>query len=375
MAFQVISFYKYVDIKHPEQLQVYLRTLCEGLHLLGRILIAHEGVNGAVSGTQEMIEKFKEKIQKHGLFSDLTFREHTHEKNAYHKLVVRVRKEIVAFGKEVDLRYKGTYVTPAVLHEWLDNKEDVVLLDARNRYETTIGKFKNAVTLPIDNFRAFPRAVQQLQDLKEKKIVAYCTGGVRCEKASAYMKMLGFKQVYQLEGGIINYLHQFHDYYEGSCFVFDDRLVARGKEPITQCVHCGKKSDFYLNCHNLDCDQLFVCCTDCQKEMKKTCSEACKGAPRQRQEQQSLGEVVGVVENYFRKPKVALVKLDKDIREHMQIGFQGRTTKFFTQTVHELRDYDEQPVTEGKKGQLVTLPVKQFVRRHDVMMLPHDRTT
>jgi len=286
MKYKTITFYKYVELKNPEQFREYLRGLCEGLNLFGRILIAEEGINAGVSGSVEEIEKFKQIIKTKRKFSDLTFRENASDKNSYHKLVVRVRPEIIAFGKKVNLRKKGKYLSPERFKKWLDREEDLVILDARNDYETKIGKFKNALILPIENFNEFTEAAEKiLVDKKDKKIIMYCTGGIRCEKSSAYLKEKGFKNVFQLKGGIINYVNEFpNTHFKGSCFVFDDRLSKNtGSDEVLSCCEiCGASSDKYLDCHNMDCDKLFVCCEDCQKKMNKTCSEVCKNSGRHR---------------------------------------------------------------------------------------------
>jgi len=278
---KVITFYRYKEIKNPLALVEYLRGVCKGLDLLGRILIGEEGVNGGVSGESKNIEKFKELIQEK--FGKLTFRILDCEENAYHRLVVRERDEILKFGEKVNLKESGEYIKPKKLKEWLDDKKDIVLLDARNDYEFKVGKFKNAVVLPIKNFYDFPKEIKRIEHLKEKEIVIYCTGGIRCEKSSAFLKENGFKNVFQLEGGIINYINEFKDeHYEGGCFVFDDRLVFEHGKEISECEICAGKSSKYIDCHNLDCDRLFICCSKCQNKMNKTCSEECMKAERHR---------------------------------------------------------------------------------------------
>ena len=253
------------------------------LNLFGRVLVAEEGVNGAVCGREEDIEEFKRKIKEGEEFSDLTFREQNCKEQVYHKLTVKVRNEIVVFGKEVDLRNKGEYIQPEELKVKLDNKEKLILLDARDEHEYNVGRFKNAITLPINNFRDFSSFTKTLEPYKNKKIVMYCTGGVRCEKSSAFLKQNGFKNIFQLKGGIIDFINKFpNTYFEGSCFVFDDRLTARSGTPINICEHCGKKEDRYLNCHNLDCDRLFVCCESCEEENNYCCSIECKNSERKR---------------------------------------------------------------------------------------------
>ena len=179
----------------------------------------------------------------------------------------------------------ANYISPEKLEKWFDRGEDFIIIDARNDYESKVGKFKNALTLPIENFRDFPKAVEKFENLKDKKIVTYCTGGIRCEKASAYMKSKGFKNVLQLEGGIINYVDKFPGkHFEGACFVFDDRLTADtgSKEKLGKCEICETPCSDYTDCYNLDCDKLFICCENCREKMNNTCSEECKNAKRLR---------------------------------------------------------------------------------------------
>tara|TARA_Y100000310_G_scaffold144893_1_gene144149 strand:+ start:4468 stop:5310 length:843 start_codon:yes stop_codon:yes gene_type:complete len=261
-----------------------LQEFCRSNNLFGRILLGTEGINGGVSGSLEEVKKFKEFIVKNPLFANLTFREQSSGLEPYQKLVVQLRKEVVAFGEEVNLKNTAEHISPAKLKSWLDNDEDFILLDTRNEYEIKIGKFKNALGLPIDSFREFPDAVKKLTNLKDKKVVTYCTGGVRCEKASAFMKEHGFKNVFQLEGGIINFANQFpNEYFEGSCFVFDNRIASKiSSVTLNTCSFCTSKTDEYINCHNLDYDKLFIACASCSKGMNGTCSVECKSAPRQR---------------------------------------------------------------------------------------------
>lgn len=282
--FRVISFYKYVGIDDPASIVRTFRQACRERGIFGRILVSTEGINGAVCGTEQDIIEFKTVVHAHSLFADVTFREQASPTQSYHKLVARVRKEIVAFGAPVNVSEQGRYLEPEEFNRMIE-RDDVVVLDTRNDYETAVGKFKGAITLPIETFRDFPRAVQQLNHLRKKKVVMYCTGGVRCEKASAYLKQQGFEEVYQLHGGIIHYLNAIKDsHFEGSCFMFDDRLgvLDDRSEPITSCTLCGEKTSTYTNCYNLDCDRLFLCCESCNRSMTGTCSNACRRAPRQR---------------------------------------------------------------------------------------------
>ncbi len=370
MEFKVISFYKYVEVSYPDTLRDEIRNICEELSILGRILIGNEGINACISGNEENIEKFKNIIKSNSLFSDLTFKEEKYEDFTHHKLVVRFRKEIVKFGMEVSFSNPGKYIEAEELKELFDKNEDFIIIDARNDYEFKVGKFKNAITLPIETFREFPEAVKNLDNLKNKKIITYCTGGIRCEKASAYMKEIGFNDVYQLQGGIINFIDKFPGkYFEGSCFVFDDRLTTNlGKiGVISECNICNNKCDEYINCHNMDCDKLFISCKNCQEELNKSCSEECKCAKRRRREKKNF-EIIGHVENYFAKSKVAEVKLVGNINKKMKVNFIGKTTNF-EQEIKELRDFSGNSIDNSKEEQIVTLPVIDRVRKNDKIIL------
>jgi hypothetical protein len=196
-------------------------------------------------------------------------------------------------------------------------------------------------------------------ELKDKKIVMYCTGGVRCEKSSAYLKEQGFKDVNQLKGGIINYLNKVgSEHYEGSCFVFDDRLATPMGEPISKCTNCEKPWATHINCHNLDCDKLFLNCDSCQK-ITMNCSEACKIAPRQRPEPEVPKLVLGKVTNYYVKSKIAEVKLDNQLKEDMIIEIKGKTTNF---------EQEVKSMVVHEDG-LVTFPVKCRVRENDLILI------
>ncbi len=372
MQYKVISFYRYVQIKQPEELRDLIRKYCEEHHILGRILIATEGINGAVSGTEEEIRAFQHNLTENPLFAELTFREQVTEENTYHKLVVRVRTEIVRFGAPVSFQRPGEHLDPATLKKWYDTNEDFVIIDARNEYEYEVGRFKNAIKLPIQNFREFAQMKKELEQYKEKKMVLYCTGGIRCEKASAYLKEQGFPSVYQVEGGVINYVNQFPDtHWEGGLFVFDDRLVSDVGETITQCSHCDVAEKQYMNCHNLDCDELFICCALCAKEMKSCCSNECMVSPRQRKVIEMKKYVqIGVIENYYANAKVALAKINAaPIIFPLKIMIKGKTTEEFEYEITYAQDVEGKEITAAREGEIITFPLGQKVRRHDKVLL------
>ena len=285
----VSSFYKYAIIENPAEFQKEHFEFCKSLNLTGRILVGEEGINGSVCGAKEDAEEYKDYLRNDPLFHDVEFKDSVSLKPAFRKLFVRVRKEIVHLGVKVDMGKTGRFISPKELRDMLDNKEDFTLLDVRNNYETKIGKFKDAVTLDIDKFRDLPDAIGQIRHIKEKKIVAYCTGGIRCEKASAYLAENGFNNVHQLKGGILNFGIDCPDtYWEGLCFVFDDRLavainINRNNDyAFIKCEWCSRINCSYLNCHNISCDRLFIACGYCIEKHRASCSQECEKSPNRR---------------------------------------------------------------------------------------------
>jgi len=281
MEMCVILYYKYVKIKKPMALQKQHLELCKSLGLKGRIIIAKEGINGTVSGTKENIKTYKEEFRKNPLFTDIEFKDDLLQGHVFKKIFVRVKKEIVHFWAKVNLKKAGPKIMPEELERLIADKEDITILDVRNNYETKVGKFHGAITLDIDNFRDFSNKINEINYLRNKKIITYCTGGVRCEKASAYLIQNGFKEVLQLHGGILNYNKKCpNSYFEGKCFVFDNRVLVpinKGEHAkiISHCGICGKSCDIYINCCNVECNKLFICCEECQEKMDLACSVPC----------------------------------------------------------------------------------------------------
>ena len=275
----VSTFYKYEKIQDPQKLREDHKEFCEKKGIKGKILVSEEGINGAVSGEKKHIESYKAFLNKNPLFKDVKFKDTPAEKHPYKKMVVKITEEIVTFRHAVNLKNTAERIPPKTLKKWIE-KEQVILLDARNNYESRIGKFRKAVTPDISTFKEFPGVLEQLKNYKDQKIVTYCTGGIRCEKASAFLKENGFSKVYQLEDGILNYIKQFpDDHFEGRCFVFDSRLsVNSGKKnkEITKCELCHAPCGEYANCSNVKCDKMFICCGSCKEKMQKACSKKCK---------------------------------------------------------------------------------------------------
>ncbi len=279
MKIIVSSFYKYIKINRLGEFQKDHQAFCNKLGIKGKVLIAKEGLNGSISGTKEQIEKYKEGLRENKLFNDIKFKDTYANEHPFRKTIVRVRKEIVTSGLKVNLKNKGKYISPEELNKLIEENKDFVLVDARNNYESKIGKFKNALTPEIELFRDFKKIIKDLMKFKDKQIVTYCTGGVRCEKASAFLKENGFSNVFQLEDGILNYIDKFPDrHFEGRCFVFDNRLsIPSGSKnnEISFCEFCHIPSGRYVNCKNVNCDKMFLSCEECCQNMKGACSKKC----------------------------------------------------------------------------------------------------
>ena len=281
----VLLFYKFVEMKDLEYFQRIHLKLCNKIGVLGKVLIGKEGINGSVSGTKSQVEEYKKSLISDKKFSDIVFKEDEVLNHPFTKMAVRIRNEIVTFGKEVDFSKKAEYISAEELYDMYQNKEvgeDFIILDARNDYEYKVGKFKGAEHLNIKNFREFADALEKVKGIKEKKIITYCTGGIRCEKAATYMRSKGFQKVLQLKDGILDFGKKFPDtFWEGKCFVFDKRLVTPinstdfSKDTITECEICGIPCDLYKNCRNENCDRLVISCLECQEKYIGCCSESC----------------------------------------------------------------------------------------------------
>lgn len=230
--FIVAALYKFARIENTEQVQSALHRICEENNICGTLLVAHEGINGTIAGSRSGIDAVLHHIRRMPGFQDLEHKESHASEQPFYRMKVRLKKEIVTIGlPDVDPNETvGTYVSPAEWNDIISDPETVVI-DTRNDYEIKIGTFEHAVNPQTESFRAFPDYVQQnLDPAKNKKIAMFCTGGIRCEKASAYMKKLGFEEVYHLKGGILKYLEDMpaeNSLWKGECFVFDQRVAVK----------------------------------------------------------------------------------------------------------------------------------------------------
>ena len=321
-----LSFYKYARISNPQEFRDQLFIKWDSLDVLGRIYVATEGINAQLSLPAENFENFKTHLDSIDFLENVRLNIAVEQDNmSFLKLKVKVRDKIVADGLNddtFDVTNKGIHVNAEMFNDLIED-ENTVLVDMRNHYESEIGHFKNAVTPDVDTFRESLDIIED--DLKahkeDKKLVMYCTGGIRCEKASAYFKHKGFKNVYQLDGGIIEYTRQVNEKalenkFIGKNFVFDERRAEKiSDDVIAQCHQCGKPCDTHVNCANDACHLLFIQCEDCKAEMDNCCSSTCKeinALPYE--EQKALRKGQGNSNDIFKKGRADHLPYKKDLR-------------------------------------------------------------
>ncbi len=291
-----ISFYKYVRIANPAFFRNHLYSLFSDLGVLGRIYVAHEGINAQISVPTNRLEAFKEALNSitflRGLRLNIAIEDNG---KSFFALTIKVRAKIVADGIEdstFDPSDCGIHLDAAAFNALTDDP-NTIIVDMRNHYESEVGHFQGAILPPADTFREeLPLVAEMLADKKERNIVMYCTGGIRCEKASAYLKHHGFKNVFQLEGGIIEYARQVREKnlpnkFIGKNFVFDERLGERiSPHVIARCHQCGKPCDTHTNCANVYCHLLFIQCAECRQRYEGCCSSTCRDFTRLSAEEQ-----------------------------------------------------------------------------------------
>lgn len=278
---KILLYYKFQPIADPEAVRLWQRVLCEKLSLKGRILISPHGINGTVGGDIEDLKAYVKETKQ--FFKNTTFKWSEGSRDHFPKLQVKVRDEIVSFGAADELRVDehgvvggGTHLKPEQVHELVKEKGDeVVFFDGRNAYEAQVGKFKNAVVPDTRTSKDFIRELEsgKYDDIKDKPVVTYCTGGIRCEVLSSLMKNRGFQDVYQIDGGIVKYGEKYGDdgLWEGSLYVFDDRMGVKFSDrskDVGECIHCGTKTSNYENCALKSCNDLVLICTDCLADDK-----------------------------------------------------------------------------------------------------------
>ena len=279
---KIVIFYKYVVIEQPELVKQWHIELCNSLELKGRIIIAHEGINATLGGTENAIDEYILSINKHPLFSGIDFKISAGDNRHFPRLKIMVKKEIVNLGIDPSLisaQDAGTHLSPEQVHNLLTSQpENLVILDARNSFESKVGHFQGAMLPEINYFRELPSYIDEnLSNFENKQVLMYCTAGVRCERASAYLKHKGITQVYQLEGGIQRYVEEFpNGFFKGKNYVFDSRrTIAISSDILSTCDICATACDYYTNCMRASCNKHYISCQKCIDKLENMCSDKC----------------------------------------------------------------------------------------------------
>ncbi|HUS26246.1 MAG TPA: rhodanese-related sulfurtransferase [Nevskiaceae bacterium] len=287
---KIVLYYIFTPIADPEAVRLWQLALCEKHNLRGRILISPHGINGTVGGDIDDVKAYVKTTKEYKGFKNTIFKWSDGMREDFPRLSVKVRDEIVSFGVADELEVNergvvggGKHLKPQEVHKLVAERgDDVVFFDGRNAYEAAVGKFKNAVVPNTRTSKDFVRELEsgKYNDIKDKPVVTYCTGGIRCEILSSMMKKRGFKEVYQIDGGIVKYGETYKDdgLWEGSLYVFDDRMSLRFSDKskdIGDCTHCHAKTSNYENCAYKPCNNLVLICETC-KTNTETCSVACK---------------------------------------------------------------------------------------------------
>ncbi|EHQ42634.1 oxygen-dependent tRNA uridine(34) hydroxylase TrhO [Myroides odoratus] len=420
-----LSFYAYAKIENPQQFRDDLFLAWDALDALGRTYVAHEGINAQMSVPASKFEAFRQTLEAYDFMKGIRLNVAVEQDDlSFLKLTVKVRNKIVADGLNddtFDVTNKGIHLRAKEFNQLLEDPNTVVV-DFRNHYESEVGHFVGAITPDVDTFReSLPIIKDQLEEIKEEKnLLMYCTGGIRCEKASAYFKHHGFKNVYQLEGGIIEYTRQVKDEgleskFIGKNFVFDHRLGERiTDDVIANCHQCGKPCDVHVNCANEACHLLFIQCDECAENMHGCCSTECleviqlpveeqknlrKGVQKGnlifkkgrseslkfkknvegaaeiqpvkvstvtqiRKKQVERKVLVGTVQHYFTKASVGQFEIDKAVQLGDKIAIVGPTTGD-ERLVLEKMLVNGQEVTVAQTGDRMTMELGFRVRKND----------
>ncbi len=314
-----LSFYQFAHIKNPNFFRDHLYTKFHELGVYGRVYVATEGINAQINVPVNHFNWLQEVLNNIAFLSHIRLNQAVEEPAvSFYKLTIKVKGKIVADGltdESFDVTQKGQHLSAEEFNE-LTGREDTVVIDMRNHYESEVGHFENAILPDVDRFRdSLPVVENTLMEHRNKHIVMYCTGGIRCEKASAYFKHKGFEKVYQLEGGIIKYARDvqqkgLENKFRGKNFVFDERLGERiSDEIISHCHQCGKPCDTHTNCINNACNLLFIQCAECAKKYEGCCSTDCAEVARlPAEEQKKVWRKKQSKKRNFRKGRAAHLK-------------------------------------------------------------------
>ncbi|MSU54516.1 MAG: hypothetical protein EXS48_01585 [Candidatus Staskawiczbacteria bacterium] len=276
-SFTIILFYKFTPIKDPDGFRIKQRKIAETFNLKGRMLIAKEGINGTFEGQTKDIKAYIKELRKQAVFKDVVFKESAGFGKAFTKLQLKVRPEVVTLGVgELNIK-KDTapVITAQKLEKMYENDEDFVVLDLRNDFEVQAGYFEKTINPKLQKFKDLPQKIAELSHLKHKKVVAVCTGGIRCEKATVLLKKEGFTNLYQLKDGIHTYMKKFPGKnFKGSLFVFDNRMItpvedSDGREVVGKCAYCNTTCEEYYNDDLVRPSRKVICCDNCIKSHKK----------------------------------------------------------------------------------------------------------
>lgn len=287
----MLAYYSFEPLNDPHQEVITHKAFIEDRDITCRVYLSENGINGQLSGSFEDAQAYMSWMKGRDPFQQMVFKIHSYHENVFPKQIVKYRKQLVALDETVDMELTGEHLSPDQWKEFLEKAEEKpLLLDVRNEYEWEVGRFEGAECPPCETFREFKEYAEHLSkkvDPEKTPVMMYCTGGIRCELYSALLRKGGFKNVYQLDGGIINYgLKVGSDHWLGKLFVFDDRLtvpINEEKTPVIgKCHRCQTEIEAYYNCSNIDCNELFLCCLNCIKELNGCCSESCCQAPRLR---------------------------------------------------------------------------------------------
>jgi len=277
---KIILYYKFAPITDPEAVRLWQKAICERLNLKGRILISKHGINGTLGGDIDDLKTYVKETKTFSALKDTRFKWSDGGRDDFPKLSVKVRDEIITFGAADELKVDengvvggGKHLKPEEVHKLVEERgDDVVFFDGRNAYEAKVGKFKNAVVPEACTSKDFLKELEsdKYNDIKDKPVVTYCTGGIRCEILSSLMKNRGFREVYQIDGGIQKYGEAYGDdgLWEGSLYVFDGRMGVKFSDKakdIADCIHCGGRTSRYTNCANATCNELIVVCDGCAR--------------------------------------------------------------------------------------------------------------
>mgnify|MGYP001302773360 CR=1 FL=1 len=284
--YRILLYYKYVPVQDAEAFAAEHLQYCRELGVKGRILIAPEGINGTLSGTVEQTDRYMSDLRRNPLFADIVFKIDESDGHAFKKLFVRHKQELVTlrYDKKLDPNTDGgKRLKPKEFYELLQ-REDVLVLDGRSDYEFDLGHFRGAIRPDVKSFREFPAWIREnLADQKDRTILTYCTGGIRCEMLTAVMREEGFQDVAQLDGGIVTYGKDPEVQgkgFDGNCYVFDERISVRINQTdehvlVGKCHHCGQPTDRYVNCTDDTCHLQHLCCEACEEQHQGYCSDAC----------------------------------------------------------------------------------------------------